>query len=237
MLNKSMQKKEHKVKADDNQYEFIPYDYERTSPQEMIKSAALFRKKISKRRSVREFCSEDVPVEVLHDAIATACSAPSGANKQPWHFCLVKSAHLKSKIKKAAEEEEYKSYNERMSQQWLKDLEPLGTNHEKPFLEIAPYLIVIFKKPYDIVNGKRIPNYYVNESVGIAAGMLIAALQNAGLSTLTHTPSPMNFLHTLLERPEEERAFLLLPVGYAKPETKVPKIKRKTSSEVMTEYL
>ena len=123
-----------------------------------------------------------------------------------------------------------------MSDQWLKDLEPLGTNYNKPFLEEAPYLIVIFKKPYDNVDGKQIPNYYVNESVGIATGILIAALQNAGLSTLTHTPSPMNFLKDLLKRPHNERAYLLVPVGYPKINAEVPQIYRKQMREVMTEY-
>ncbi|MEM9052697.1 MAG: nitroreductase family protein [Bacteroidota bacterium] len=231
-----MQRNEPKQNSIETGEEFVTYDYERHTCEDMLKKASLFRKQISKRRSVREYSHEDFPVDIVYDAIATACSAPSGANKQPWHFCLIKNAELKARIREAAEEEEYKSYTERMNDQWLKDIEPLGTNHVKPFIEIAPYLIVIFKKPYDIVDGKRIPNYYVNESVGIASGFLIAALQNAGLATLTHTPSPMNFLHEILERPENERAFLLLPVGFAKLQTKVPNISRKAPSEVMTQY-
>ncbi len=202
----------------------------------MVTRSKSFKSLIEKRRSIRDFSSEDVPIEAIKNAIMTACSAPSGANKQPWHFCLVSHPGLKSEIRRSAEAEELKSYQERMSDQWLKDLEPLGTDHKKPFLEEAPYLIVIFKKPYDIVDGKKIPNYYVNESVGIATGVLITALQNAGLATLTHTPSPMNFLQTLLKRPENERAYLLLPVGYPKKNAEVPSIYRKQPIEVLTEY-
>jgi nitroreductase len=149
---------------------------------------------------------------------------------------MITNPELKKQIRKKAEEEELKSYTERMSEQWLRDLEPLGTDHHKPFLEEAPCLVVVFKKPYDLVDGKKVPNYYVNESVGIATGMLIASLHNAGLSTLTHTPSPMNFLAEILDRPENERAYLLLPVGYAKEKVKVPDIKRKPTQHVLTHY-
>ncbi|MCZ4407736.1 nitroreductase family protein [Cryomorphaceae bacterium 1068] len=204
--------------------------------EEMAKRSKSFKSLIEKRRSIRDFSSEDVSLEAIKNAIMTACSAPSGANKQPWHFCLVSNPSMKSEIRKSAEAEEFKSYQKRMSDQWLKDLEPLGTDHNKPFLVEAPYLIVIFKKPYDIVDGKKIPNYYVNESVGIATGILIAALQNMGLATLTHTPSPMNFLQELLNRPENERAYLLLPVGYPKKNAEVPQIYRKQPTEVLTEY-
>jgi len=227
---------EPKLDSSNPESNFVKYEGERHEVKEMLRLSAHFRNRMEKRRSVRDFCSEDVPIEIIKNALKTACSAPSGANKQPWHFCLVRDPQLKTKIRKAAEEEERKSYGGRMSDQWLKDLEPLGTDHNKPFLEEAPYLIVIFKKPYEEISGKKIPNYYVNESVGIAAGFLIAALQNAGLVTLTHTPSPMNFLHKLLNRPDNERAFLLLPIGYAKENAQVPKIERKPFEKVITEY-
>jgi nitroreductase len=227
---------EPKIDSSNPSPKFVKYETERFKEDHMHHLSEDFRYRMERRRSVRDFSSEEVSVEIIKNAIKTACSAPSGANKQPWHFCLIKNAELKKKIREAAEEEERKSYGGRMSEQWLKDLEPLGTDHNKPFLEEAPYLIVIFKKPYEVVNGKQTPNYYVNESVGIAAGFLITALQNAGLATLTHTPGQMNFLHELLERPENERAYLLLPVGYPKENAKVPKIYRKAYHEVATEY-
>ncbi|MGB6035917.1 MAG: nitroreductase family protein [Cryomorphaceae bacterium] len=227
---------EPKVDSSNHSYDFIKYDYEKIDRKEMVERSTTFKSMIQKRRSIRDYSPETVSLEAVRNAIMTACSAPSGANKQPWNFCLVSDPSLKAKIRKSAEEEERKSYEERMSEQWLSDLKPLGTDHNKPFLEEAPYLIVVFKKPYEIVDGKQVPNYYVNESVGIAAGILIAALQNAGLATLTHTPSPMNFLKELLNRPDNERAYLLLPVGYPKKNAEVPSIKRKPMEEVMTEY-
>ena len=196
-----------------------------------------FYKLMNARRSVRDFSDKSVPKSVIENIIKTASTAPSGAHKQPWTFCVVESQELKSKIRVAAEEEERKSYGGRMSEEWLEDLKPLGTNHEKPFLEIAPYLIIVFKKPYDLgENGKKKQNYYVNESVGIASGMLITAIHQAGLVTLTHTPSPMNFLTKLLGRPSNERAFLLLPVGYPADVTYVPDIHRKKIDEVSKFY-
>jgi len=227
---------EPKIDSSNQSYEFIKYEYDKINFEEMIQRSSVFRSLFQKRRSIRDYSSETVPIEAIRNAIMTACSAPSGANKQPWSFCLISDPSLKAKIRRSAEAEEQKSYEVRMSDQWLRDLEPLGTNHNKPFLEEAPYLIVIFKKPYEIVDGRQIPNYYVNESVGIATGILIAALQNAGLATLTHTPSPMNFLKELLKRPDNERAYLLLPVGYPKKNAEVPHIKRKQQEEVMTEY-
>ncbi|MGK0435941.1 MAG: nitroreductase [Flavobacteriales bacterium] len=189
------------------------------------------------RRSVRDFSDKPVPKSVIENIIKTASTAPSGAHKQPWFFCVIESAELKSQIRKAAEEEERKSYEGRMSKEWLNDLKPLGTNHSKPFLEIAPYLIIVFKKPYDLSKEEeKLQNYYVNESVGIACGMLITAIHQAGLVTLTHTPSPMNFLTKLLERPSNERAFLLLPVGYPITEAYVPDIERKNLDEVSKFY-
>ncbi len=189
------------------------------------------------RRSIRDFSEKKLPRSVIETIIKTAATAPSGAHKQPWTFCVVESPELKSQIKIAAEEEEKKSYEGRMSDKWLNDLKPLGTNYLKPFLESAPYLIIVFKKPYDLdENGNKLQNYYVNESVGIACGILISAIHQAGLVTLTHTPSPMNFLTKLLKRPSNERAFLLLPVGYPAEETFVPDIHRKKLSEVMEFY-
>lgn len=201
------------------------------------KSAREFYEVMNSRRSIREFSEKPVAKSVIEDIIKTASTAPSGAHKQPWTFCVVESSDLKSKIRIAAEEEERKSYEGRMSEEWLEDLKPLGTNHLKPFLEIAPYLIIVFKKPYDLDdNGKKHQNYYVNESVGIACGMLITAIHQAGLVTLTHTPSPMNFLTKLLNRPSNERAFLLLPVGYSAEETYVPDIQRKLLHEIAEFY-
>ena len=200
-------------------------------------ASALFFQEMDRRRSVRDFSDKPIPKSVIENLIQAASTAPSGAHKQPWTFCVIESSELKSQIRQAAEEEERKSYEGRMSEEWLKDLKPLGTNHSKPFLEIAPYLIIVFKKPYDLGdNGEKLQNYYVNESVGIACGMLIAAIHKAGLVTLTHTPSPMNFLTKLLERPSNERPFLLLPVGYPASEVYVPNIERKSLAEVMEWY-
>jgi len=195
-----------------------------------------FYERMSTRRSVRTFSPEAVPLHIIEKIIETASSAPSGANKQPWTFCVVSNPDLKSQIREAAEKEEYTNYHGRMSDRWLKDLEPFGTDWKKPFLEIAPYLIIVFKRAYEMENGKKVNNYYVNESVGLACGMLLAAIHNAGLVALTHTPSPMNFLAALLERPENERPFLLIPVGYPAKDTKVPDISRKELKKVMVHY-
>lgn len=191
---------------------------------------------MAKRRSLRFFSDKPVPASIITDLIMTAASAPSGANKQPWFFAAVSSAELKTKIREAAEKEEYENYHGRMGEEWLQDLKKLDTNHIKPFLEIAPWLIIVFKKPYDVIGGEKKKNYYVQESAGIAAGFLIAAIHQAGLVTLTHTPSPMNFLSTILQRPEEEKAFLLLPVGYPAEGATVPDITRKTADEVLKLY-
>lgn len=189
------------------------------------------------RRSVRHFADTPVAREIIENIVATAATAPSGANKQPWHFCIVSDPDMKAKIREAAEKEEYENYHGRMSEEWLKDLEPFGTDWRKPFLTTAPWLIVVFKKPYDLgPNGEKRKNYYVNESVGIACGMLITAIHNAGLVTLTHTPSPMNFLERLLDRPKNERAYLLLPVGRPAEGATVPNIRRKEFNEVTTWY-
>ncbi len=215
----------------------IPYQRVNYEAHEQKEISAAFYEHLDARRSVRDFSSRPVSRKVIEDLIMTASTAPSGAHKQPWTFCAVSSADIKSKIRTAAEKEERESYESRMSERWLKDLKPMGTNAIKPFLEIAPWLIIVFKRVYEIdPDGKKHNNYYVNESVGIACGMLITAIHNAGLVTLTHTPSPMNFLTKVLDRPSNERAFLLLPVGYPADTAYVPDIKRKTLNDVAVFY-
>lgn len=196
-----------------------------------------FRTTMAERRSLRFFSDKAVPASIITDLIMTAAGAPSGANKQPWFFAAVSNAAIKAQIKAAAEKEEYENYHGRMGEEWLNDLKKFDTNHIKPFLEIAPWLIILFKKPYDVVVGEKKKNYYVQESVGIAAGFLITAIHQAGLVTLTHTPSPMNFLSAILQRPEEEKAFLLLPVGYPAAGATVPDITRKSEEEVLKMYV
>jgi nitroreductase len=217
-------------------YNFLPYQGARYSAKESADRAKMYRELLEKRRSVREFSSKSVSKSLIEDLIMTGSSAPSGANKQPWTFCAISDPAIKSEIRKAAEKEEHLSYTKRMSEEWLKDLAPLGTNWEKPFLEIAPWIIVIFKKIYDLESGEKTTNYYVNESVGIATGMFISAIHNAGLVTLTHTPSPMRFLHKILDRPENEKPYLLLPVGYPADECEIPDITKKGSREVIEYY-
>lgn len=215
------------------QYPFIPYQAQQYSTEEMQKRIHDFYDYMNQRRSVRDFSDKPIPKKLIEKIIMTASSAPSGAHKQPWTFCVVSDPKLKTAIRKAAEEEEYTNYHGRMSDDWLEDLAPLGTDWEKPFLEIAPYLVVVFKRAYDIgENGEKLKNYYVNESVGLAAGFLLTAIHQAGLVSLTHTPSPMNFLQKLLNRPENERPFLLIPIGYAKEDAQVPQLERKPLEEV-----
>lgn len=218
-------------------YKHIRYIDKTYVTEDMLRRSKDYFELMEKRRSIRDFSDRSIPIEVIENLIKTASSAPSGANKQPWSFCVVKNPEIKNRIRLAAEAEERKSYEERMSDEWLEDLKHLGTDANKPFIETAPYLIIVFKRPYEIdANGKKHQNYYVNESVGLACGFLISAIQNAGLVTLTHTPSPMRFLEKILERPSNERAFLLLPVGYASEKTYVPDIKRKPIEEVMKIY-
>lgn len=217
-------------------YPFIAYDPVIYESEEMESRVAEFRAYCNRRRSVREFSTKPIPRKVIEDIIMTASSAPSGANKQPWTFCAVSDPEIKKQIRAAAEEEEYINYHGRMSDEWLDDLAALGTDEHKEFLEIAPWLIVVFKRAYETVDGKRKKNYYVNESVGLAAGFLLAAIHNAGLVSLTHTPSPMNFLQNVLNRPENERPFLLIPVGYPAENVKVPDISRKSPEEVVIYY-
>ncbi len=185
------------------------------------------------RRTVRDFSDRDVPFELIEKAVLTAGTAPSGAHMQPWRFVVVRDAAVKREIRIAAEKEEYNSYHGRMSEKWLRRLAPLGTDEHKPFLEIAPYLIVVFRINTIEDDGEIEPTYYSQESVGIAVGMLLAALHNAGLATLTHTPSPMKFLQEILERPKNEIPFVLIPVGYPAEDAKVPDLKRKTLDEIM----
>lgn len=215
---------------------FIPFKGIRYPKAEMLNRSRAYFQYLDKRRSVREFSDKPIPYEVIENIIMSASSAPSGAHKQPWTFCVVSNPEIKKQIRIAAEEEEYTNYHGRMSDEWLKDLAPFGTDWHKPFLEIAPYLIVVFKKAYDLVEGEKRKNYYVNESVGLAAGFLLTAIHNAGLVALTHTPSPMNFLQKILNRPENERAFLLIPVGYPAENAKVPDLKRKTKDAVIVKY-
>lgn len=219
-------------------YKHIRYQAEKLNPQEMIRCSEEFYKHLNNRRSVRHFSDKKVPKSIIENIIKTAGTAPSGAHKQPWKFCVVSNAEMKAKIRKAAEIEEKENYTTRMSERWLKDLAPLGTNDNKDFLEIAPYLVVVFKEVFELdEDGSKHTNYYVNESVGIACGMFITAIHNAGLVTLTHTPSPMNFLTNLLKRPANERAFLLLPVGYPADRVFVPDITRKELREIAEFYI
>jgi len=217
-------------------YPFIPYHSEAISSEEMMLRSDTFRELMQKRRSLRFFTDQQIPDDVLTNILITAGTAPSGANKQPWTFCVVTNKSLKQSIRIAAEKEEKHSYEQRMPAEWLEDLAPLGTDWQKPFLEIAPVLIVVFKRNYEVVDGKKRNNYYVAESVGLATGLLLAAIHNAGLVALTHTPSPMGFLKDLLKRPEGETPFLLIPVGFAAENAIVPDIHRKTISEFIVKY-
>lgn len=203
------------------------------SPDDQCIRAEAFYDLLHGRRTVRQYSDRDVALELIEKAIATAGTAPSGANMQPWLFVVVKDPTVKRKIRQAAEKEEYESYHGRMSEKWLKRLAVLGTDEHKPFLEVAPYLIVVFRITTVRENGETEPTYYSQESVGIAVGMLLAALHNMGLATLTHTPSPMKFLQEILGRPKSEIPFILIPVGYPADEAKVPDIRRKPLSEIM----
>ncbi|MCB0794061.1 MAG: nitroreductase family protein [Flavobacteriales bacterium] len=216
---------------------FRPLGHQRLEPEEMLRRAVEFHQVMDRRRSVRHFSSDPVPPEVMHELVRVAGTAPSGAHKQPWTFCLVSDPVLKRKIREAAEEEEYTNYHGRMSEEWLKDLQAFGTDHHKPFLETAPYLVVVFKRVYEVMpDGTKRNNYYVNESVGLATGMLLAAAHLAGLVTLTHTPSPMNFLTEVLGRPANERPFLLIPIGYPATDCQVPDLERKPLDQILVTY-
>jgi iodotyrosine deiodinase len=215
---------------------FVPLTgYREYSAEEMQGRAAEFSAEIRRRRTVREFSARPIPAAVIYDALLAAGSAPSGANMQPWHFVVVRDPAVKRQIRVAAEKEERRFYRERAPREWLEALAPLGTGEHKPFLETAPCLIVIFAQSYGVTpGGRKVKNYYVQESVGIATGILITALHHAGLATLTHTPSPMQFLNRILARPAHERPFLILVVGYPARDARVPDIAKKPLGEIAT---
>ena len=224
--------------ADSDPPRFIPLPYERLAESEQLAASTAFLEQLRRRRTVREYSREPVPWELVENAIAAAASAPSGANQQPWTFVVVSNPDLKRRIREAAEAEERESYEHRMPPEWLKLLERLGTDWRKPHLEDAPYVIVVFEQTYglDATRGPdsaKVKHYYVRESVGIAVGFLLAALNAAGLATLTHTPSPMGFLREILGRPENERAFVVIPVGYPADGATVPDIGKKPLGEVL----
>ena len=217
-------------------YPTIPLEGYREYPvDEMRERVNTLYKELSRRRTVREFSDRPVPIDIIETAIKIAGTAPSGANLQPWHFVVVSGAKTKRKIREAAEAEEREFYEHRASPEWLAALEPLGTDSDKPFLETAPYLIAVFLQKYGhLEDGRKVKHYYPVESTGLATGMLITALHEAGLATLTHTPSPMKFLNEILDRPTSERPFLLLVVGYPADDARVPDIKRKELAEYTT---
>lgn len=208
----------------------IPHkQYIEYPPEEMLSRAKEFYTNIRRRRSVRDFSPRQVPREVIEVCIRSAGTSPSGANQQPWHFAVVSDPVIKHEIRIAAEKEEHEFYTRRATEEWLAALKPLGTDERKSFLETAPYLIAIFSQSYSIDDkGEHVKHYYASESVGIATGILITALHHAGLATLTHTPSPMKFLNTILNRPRYEKPFLLLVVGYPSEDALVPDISKKS---------
>lgn len=210
-------------------------NFEHLDAAEQLERSREFLARMQTRRTVRDYSTREVPFELIENAIRTAATAPSGANQQPWTFVVVKDADIKRKIREAAEAEEKESYERRMSEEWLAALAHLGTDWHKPHLEDAPYLIVVFAQSYGIGADPdtRIKHYYSSESVGIAVGMLLASLHQAGLATLTHTPSPMKFLSDILHRPPNERAFVVIPVGYPAEDAQVPVIHKKSLDEVM----
>ena len=219
-----------------SKYKFIQLnDFKEYYPEEMIKRSESFYNQVKQRRTVRDFSDKPVPKEVINNCIRTAGTAPSGANLQPWHFVVVSDPKIKKKIRIAAEKEEKEFYTNRAPKEWLEALAPLGTDENKSFLEKAPNLIAIFAKSYDLLpDGRKVKQYYSQESVGIACGILITAIHNAGLVSLTHTPSPMNFLNKILGRPSNERPFLLLVVGYPAKDAIVPNIEKKPLVEIVT---
>lgn len=212
---------------------FKSYDAVSFAEDEMKQRAAAYRAYMDRRRSLREFSDRPVPKSVIEDIIMTASSAPSGAHKQPWTFCAISSPEMKKKIREAAEEEEKQNYSGRMSDKWLEDLQAFDTDWQKPFLETVPWIIVVFRRIYEEEEGTKHQNYYVTESVGLASGFLLTAIHQAGLVSLTHTPSPMNFLAKVLGRPKNEKPFLLIPVGYPAADAKVPILERKNANAVI----
>ena len=216
-----------------NDYPFITYSKKTYEVNEMSLRSRSFFEWMNTRRTVRDFSEKTIPENIIENIILSASTAPSGAHKQPWTFCVVKNPEVKRQIRIAAEKEEKESYENRMTDEWLRDLQPIGTDWHKPFLETAPYLIIVFKRSYELENTNyKHQNYYVTESCGIACGILLTAIHDAGLVALTHTPSPMNFLSEILNRPKNEKPFLLIPVGYPLEECWVPDLKRKNISEI-----
>ncbi len=215
---------------------YAPLEFDRLEPEGQRERLRAYHELMSRRRTVRDFSQEPVPLELIELAIATAGTAPSGANMQPWRFVVVRDPEIKRRIREAAEAEERTSYERRMPEKWLRRLAALGTDWHKPFLEVAPFLIVVFRVDFEIdtATGEREPTYYATESVGIAVGLLLSALHSAGLATLTHTPSPMRFLGEILDRPKNEKPFVLVPVGYPADGAKVPDIARKSLGEIMS---
>lgn len=215
---------------------FVPLpDYREYSATEMAERAAAFYRDLNRRRTVREFSPKPIPPGVIEDCLRTAGTAPSGANQQPWHMVVVTNPDVKQRIRQEAEVEEREFYQHRAPQEWLDALAPLGTDDRKPFLETAPCLIAIFAQSHGVLpDGRLVKHYYAQESVGIATGLLLAAIHHAGLVALTHTPSPMGFLNTILDRPRNERPFLLLVVGFPAADATVPAITRKPLSEIVT---
>ncbi len=212
---------------------FITHDHRRHAPDETRRRADSFFELMDRRRSVRDFSAEPVPRELIETAVRTASTAPSGAHRQPWRFVVIGDPDIKHRIRVAAEVEERKSYEQRMPDEWLEALAPLSTDWHKPFLEIVPWIVVVFEELFGFdEHGAKRKNYYVRESVGIACGMFITALHNMGLATLTHTPSPMGFLREILGRPKNEKPYILFPVGYPAPDAEVPDLRRKTLEEV-----
>ncbi|MCG8384040.1 MAG: nitroreductase family protein [Cytophagales bacterium] len=220
-----------------NGYEFEEYKKETYDLPEMEERSREFYQWMDSRRTVRDFSDKPIAKEVIDNILRTASTAPSGAHKQPWTFCVISNKDLKKKIREAAEAEEYESYHGRMNEEWLEDLKQFQTDWHKPFIDIAPYVIVVFKRAYDLdKEGNKKNNYYVNESVGLAVGFLLAAIHHAGLVALTHTPSPMNFLSKILGRPANERPCFLIPVGYPTEDTYVPKLSRKSLHDIAVFY-
>ena len=219
-----------------DEFRHVPLAFERLDPGEQQRRAEAMRAMLATRRTVRAFSSEPVPRTLVETLIATAASAPSGANQQPWTFVVVSNPDIKRQIRAAAEAEEKESYEKRMSAEWLEALAPLGTDWHKPHLQDAPYLIVVFRQAYGMKGDSKIKHYYTEESVGIAVGLLLASLHQAGLATLTHTPNPMGFLSEILQRPPNERAYVVIPVGYPAEDAEVPVITKKPLNEILIRF-
>ena len=219
-----------------SEFRFRPWiEYRQYPPDEMSRRAQWFNEEMQRRRTIRDFSDRPVPRQIIEDCLRAAGSAPSGANMQPWHFAAVTDASVKSRIREAAEKEERHFYEHRASQVWLEALAPLATDDCKPFLDTAPWLIAVFEQRWGLTpTGEKMKHYYPTESVGLATGLLLAALHHAGLATLTHTPSPMKFLNEILGRPRNERPFLLLVVGYPVEDVEVPDIQRKDFADIVT---